>query len=68
MTSKKVGVSILYVAIFLQLAAYLARDTGRLSDGRLYWAVLSAASITLLGAVVWLFRLRPRSPDSQEAR
>ncbi len=68
MTSKKVAVSIAYVAILLQLATYLARDTGRLSELRVYWTLLSAASITLLGAVLWLFRLNSQSQESQEAR
>jgi heme/copper-type cytochrome/quinol oxidase subunit 2 len=61
MTRKKVAVSIAYVAVFLQLATYLARDTGWLSDGGLYTTLLYATSITLLGAVLWLARLRFRS-------
>ena len=58
MTSKKVGVSILYVAIFLQLAAYLAHDTGRLSGGPLYSSLLLALSATALVAAVWIYRGR----------
>ncbi len=58
MTSKKVGVSILYVAIFLQLAAYLAHDTGRLSDGPLYSSLLLVLGATALVAAVWIYRGR----------
>ena len=47
MTNKKVAASIDYVAVFLQLAAYLAHDTGRL-DGRLYWTALYTSAIALL--------------------
>ena len=68
MTNKKVAASIAYVAVFLQLATYLARDTGRLSDCGLYWTLLYATSIALLGAVLWLVRLRSRSQHSQEAQ
>jgi hypothetical protein len=67
-TRKKVAVSIAYVAVFLQLATYLARDTGRLSDGRLYRSMLYMTSITLLGAVLWLVRLRTRSQHSRQAQ
>ena len=68
MTNKKVAVSIAYVSVLLQLVAYLAHDTGRLSDGRLYWTILYASSIALLVAVLWLARIRLRSRRSQEAR
>lgn len=67
-TSRTVAVSIAYVAVFLQLATYLARDTGRLSDGGLYTTLLYATGITLLGAVLWLVRLRVRTQQSQEAQ
>ena len=67
MTSKKVAVSIAYAAVFLQLATYLARDTGRLSDGRLYITLLYSTSFTLLAAVLWLVRLRSRSQHLQDA-
>jgi hypothetical protein len=68
MTSKKMAVSIAYVAAGVQLATYLANDTGRLSKGPLYWTLLYTAGITLLGAIVWLIRLRSRSQHSQEAQ
>jgi hypothetical protein len=60
MASKKVTISVAYVAVFVQLATYVAHDTGRLSEGSLYWSLLYASGITLLGAVIWLARLRSR--------
>jgi len=66
MTNKKVAVSIAYVAVFLQLATYLARDTGRLSNGGLYTGLLYATSITLLAAVLWLVRLRRSQPEEPQ--
>jgi hypothetical protein len=68
MTSKNVAVSVAYGAVVVQLATYLANDTGRLSEGPFYWTLLYASGITLLGAVVWLVRERSRSRHSQEAR
>lgn len=68
MTSRKVAVAIVYAAVFLQLATYLARDTGWLSDGGLYTTLLYATSITLLAAVLWRVRLRSHSQHSQEAQ
>ena len=68
MTNKKVAVSIAYVAVLLQLVAYLAHDTGRLSDGRVYWTILYASSIALLVAVLWLARIRYRSYRSEQAQ
>jgi hypothetical protein len=68
MTSKKMAVSIAYVAAFVQLATYLANDTGRLSDGRLYWTLLYASGISLLGAVLWIVRLRSHSQGLGEGR
>lgn len=68
MTTKKVAVSIAYVSLLLQLVAYLAHDTGRLSDGRVYWTILYARSIALFGAVLWLARIRFRSQRSQRAQ
>ncbi len=58
MTNKKVPVSIAYIALCVQLGTYLARDIGRLGEGRVYWVLLYASSIALLGAVLWIFRLR----------
>jgi hypothetical protein len=58
MSSKTAAGSIVYVAIFLQLATYIANDTGHLSEGRLYWTLLYATTIVALGAVLWIFRLR----------
>jgi hypothetical protein len=68
MTSKKMAVSIAYVAAGVQLATYLANDTGRLGEGPVYWTLLYASGITLLGAVVWLLRLRSRPQHSREAQ
>jgi len=68
MTGKKVTILVAYVAAFVQLATYVANDTGRLSNGRLYWTLLYVSGITLLGAVVWLVRLRSRAGESREAR
>lgn len=68
MTNKKVAVSIAYVSLLLQLVAYLAHDTGRLSDGRVYWTILYASSIALLVAVLWLARIRYRSHRSEQAQ
>jgi Mn2+/Fe2+ NRAMP family transporter len=67
MTSKKVAVSIAYVAVFLQLATYLAHDVGWASGGRLYQTLLYAWSITLLGAVLWLVRLRRSQTQPAES-
>ncbi len=68
MTGKKVTILIAYAAAFVQIATYVAKDTGRLSEGRLYWTLLYVSGITLLGAVVWLARLRSRAGESKEAR
>jgi len=58
MSSKTAAGSIIYVAIFLQLATYIAHDTGRLREGGLYWTLLYATTIAALGAVLWILRLR----------
>jgi len=68
MTSKKAAVSIAYVAILMQLVTYFAHDTGRLTDGRLYWVLLYASSISLLGAVLWIAWVRTRSQHSRDYR
>jgi hypothetical protein len=61
MPTKKTTLFTMYIAIFVQIAAYVAHDTGRLNEGRLYWLLLYAASFTLLVAAVWLFRLQSHS-------
>ena len=58
MSSKTAAGSIVYVAIFLQLGTYIAHDTGRLSEGALYWTLLWASTITALVGVLWYFRLQ----------
>ena len=58
MSSKTAAGAVAYVAIFLQLATYIAHDTGWLSDGGLYWTLLYATTIAALGAVLWIFRLQ----------
>jgi hypothetical protein len=58
MSSKTIAGSIVYVAIFLQLGTYIAHDTGRLSEGGLYWTLLYASVIAAMGAVLWLLRLQ----------
>lgn len=61
MSSKTAAGSIVYVAIFVQLATYIAHDTGRLSEGGLYWTLLYASIIPALVGVLWIRRLqRPR--------
>jgi hypothetical protein len=57
MSSKTAAGSVVYVAIFVQLATYIAHDTGRLSEGGLYWTLLYASTIAALGAVLWILRL-----------
>ena len=49
-----------YVGIFLELATYLARDTGHLREGRVYWVLLYGSSLSLLAAVIWIFLDRQR--------
>ena len=68
MTNKKVAVSIAYVAVFVQLATYVANDTGTLSKGHLYWSLLYGSGITLLVALLWLVRLRRHPRHSRETR
>ena len=58
MSSKTAAGSIVYVAIFVQLATYIANDTGRLSEGPLYWTLLYASVIAALVGVLWYFRLQ----------
>ena len=58
MTNKNVAVSIAYIAVCVQLGTYLAHDIGRLADGRVYWILLYTSGIALLGAVLWIVRLR----------
>jgi hypothetical protein len=61
MSSKTAAASIVYVAIFVQLATYIANDTGRLSEGALYWTLLDTSTIAAFVGVLWFFRLqRPR--------
>ena len=54
MTRRNVALTVAYIALFLELATYLAHDTGRLREGP-YWILLFASSLSLLGAVVWLY-------------
>ena len=68
MTSKRLAVSVAYIAVVVQLATYFARDTGRLADSRLYWTLLYASGIVLLVTVVWIARLRSRSQHSQDVQ
>jgi hypothetical protein len=56
MTRKKAGLSILYVAVFLQLAIYLARDFGQLSEGRLYSSLPLLLGAIAFAAAVWIYR------------
>ena len=65
MPTKKTTLVIMYIAIFVQLAAYVAHDAGRFNEGRLYWTLLYAASFTLFCAAAWLFRLRSHSEHSR---
>ena len=58
MSSKTAAGSIVYLAIFLQLATYIAQDAGWLSEGGLYWTLLYASTIAALGAVIWILRLQ----------
>lgn len=60
MSSKTAAGSIVYVAIFVQLATYVAHDTGRLSDGGLYWTLLLSTTFAALVAVLWILRLQRR--------
>jgi hypothetical protein len=65
MTNKRVAAAVAYVAVVVQLATYFAQDIGRLSKGPLYWTLLYSSGIVLLGAVLWIFRLRSRPQASQ---
>jgi len=59
-TRKRVVLTIAYVGVFLELATYLARDTGHLREGRVYWVLLYGSSLSLLAAVIWIFLDRQR--------
>lgn len=56
--TKKVALLIAYIALLVELATYVAHDTGRLTEGRLYLTLLLVASAALFGSVVWLAYLR----------
>ena len=68
MRNKKAPLVIAYAGVLIQLGTYVANDTGRLSRGRLYWTLVYVSGIALLGAVIWLARLRSRPPNSREVR
>jgi len=55
MTKRQLAINVAYIAVFLNLATYIAHDTGRLGDGTLYWILLFATSLSLLAAVVWMY-------------
>ena len=61
--SRKVALSIAYVAILVELAVFLARHAGRISDGGLYTALLLMASAVLFGAVARLAYLRSHTEN-----
>lgn len=54
-TQEKVLGAIAGISIGLQIIVRSAHNSGRLSDGPLYWPSLIALSAITFGAVLWIF-------------